>query len=202
MPLLAHIYMIDWHKLNQLISKYAQDENLASAKERYDECMQDPDCAAKYRMDAAERQRKYLERQKAMPADTFKARQQIKSDVVKALRESGSIEGLAHTLGVQIATLKSELRKKLVRSGLDPITHKGFLEFQKDAGEMYYLREKLQEFAKDLKFKEPGAPLSPNSADDLIEIKNILHSFIQKFGLKYKSITATMYKIQSKLNEL
>ncbi len=194
--------MIGWQKLNQLIIKYAQDENDATSRERYEKCMQDPDCAAKYRMDAAERQRQYQERQKALPSDAFKIRQQTKADALRLLKQSGSVEGLAAILGQQIATHKNELRKKFVRSGLDPASQQAYIEFQKDAAEMYYLREKLQEFAKDLQFTTPGTPLSPKSTDDLDIIHEILKSFIHKFGAKYKAIGATMHKIQAKLNEL
>jgi hypothetical protein len=197
---------------DSLVLKYAlkYDELNLSQKERYEACLNDPDCSAKLKTEWVNRKQKHRQKLKENPDSDitakFNERRKQEGQSIKALRESGSLDGFARKLGEQIASYKSELRKKIMKERVDPSLHSVLREqvtaFQQDAGELYYLREKIIEFSKGLILIEIDKPLRPEKIQELLSIQSICDNFIKKFANKYVNIGNTIRSIMDKLRQI
>lgn len=205
MPYLyLNIYrMMDKSLIISLAQKY--DENDMSM-EAYQKCMQDPDCRARYTENAAARKRQQRVRDRLDPTTETarRAREYEAKDTAsrKVLKESGSLDGIAFRLRQQLANLKADAKKILIRKGVVNFEkHPGYQQILRDIGELSHLQNKVMEFARSLQVVVPGQSLAPEKTTDLLNIDSIAKSYLQKFS-KYPSVSKTIYDILGKLKEM
>lgn len=152
----------------------------------------------------AERQRRYYERQKANPSEAYTTRMRGKGEALKEMKHSGALDGLLKVLGTQLATKKNEIRKKLIRDGVDPAIipqHLLIKKFGEDATEIYAVRDSLAAFSKTLRFVGTEEPLV---ADKELISKYLLITEVakKKFSATYAHIGHTLHQIIEKLQAL
>lgn len=207
--------MISKALLNKFILKYAfEDVNDVDAKstkwtkEWYEACMADPDCYSKMRLEDNKRYNAYHERQRENPSEAFLARQKAKADALKALRESGSLHGIAKSMSNSLATYKSELRKAVIRkmkTGTDTAEiakHPLVKQWAPDSSEFYYLRDKIKELAEYIEIVEADKPLQLEDKQQLMNTINLCNSYLEKFKGKYPSILKHIVNAITKMNAL
>jgi hypothetical protein len=167
--------------------KPTRKEDLEAARRRYQEIMVDPDAATEYRMQSAERQRQFMERQKAY----IDAKNKRLAEELHELKRTGSLEALTYILGVQLASKRSDLKKRQPEA-LD--------QYNRDAGEIDYLRKKITEYLGGVPQKAKDA--SVYNKHHIPSIMKIARSLLQKFGSIYPAMGRTLTAITNKLTEL
>lgn len=200
---------------NYFLFLIAEEDVNYLTPEEYQKCMNDPDCFSKYRMQSAERQKRYHARQQQAPSEEYLKRRQTYQEARKSLRGSDSLEGFSSILAQKIQTIKSDLAKKIKAKVNEtykqlPLIEQtperwkteienfpAFKEFVQDSKDLYYFRDKIKEFSAVLDGKNT---ISKSNEKKMVkQLKNISKDMFKLYGNKYKSLSSTMQEIISKL---
>lgn len=149
----------------------------------------------------AERFRRYYEKQKSDPNSPMAERERGKSEALREMRSSGSLDGLILILGTRIASYKKDLTRRLVRKGVNPETDPEMIRYSQDLIELYAVRDALRNFAKTLQFTETEQPLVADQKmlGDAVEM---VQAALTKFANLYRPIGVALIAIKAKLSEL
>jgi len=203
---------------------------LERVKKYKEKCKNDPDCVALQQQKSNQRLTDFYQRQRENPnSDFFKKRNEYKKENYNALIGSDTLDSYAYLLIKRMQNTKgsyvAEYKKKIVswasKNDLDfyekiknkdpeaTIKIKGLIEKEpkylaivKDESEIKSLAYKIEEFAKSLQLREPGKPLRPESAKQLIYIKDAVDSFKNQYGGKYRSVSEVLDKLSNKLKTI
>lgn len=215
--------MINEYFIEKIAAKYmiASENDLnfvfdekAYREEVYQKCMSDPECYAKYREEARKRQKDYHARQLENLSDEYAKRRKTHQEARQSLRSSDSLEGLSSNLSQKIQSLKSDLIKKIKARILSEIDSNisaedlkfkvenfpAYREFARDLTDLYYLRDKVKEYA--IMLDGATLPLEFSGKKMGNSLKKLNEVFIKTYGDKYKNIAVAVSQILNKINSM
>lgn len=210
MVIIGYIFMIDDSIIEKFAAKYEDEQFVWGDQEIHKKRMlEDPDYAAKINSEMADRQMKQRQKIRSNPdldvSKRYYERERQHAEALRAERNSGTLDGFALKLKQQIADLNKNLKSKILRMRIDPATHPALKQevekFNQDRGELYYLRDKLKEFAQTLRPSDPGMPLVPTNIDHVLLIDDLCKDYLVRFK-RYGAICTTIQSVRDKLKEI